>query len=481
VTHPPPGWPAGRRTQTSPYYQRAMSRFSEPPSQIFRAMNDSLAFDRRLARFDVRQSRAHVAMLAGQGIITDADREELERALGQVEEEVASGSFPFAAEDEDIHMAIERRVTELAGRAGGRLHTARSRNDQVATDVAMYVREATLDAEAGCLELAATLIELAERHLDWPMPGYTHLQRAQPVYLSHHLLAYVWMLLRDAGRFRSALAGTAGLPLGAGALAGVNFETDRDRVAHELGFERPAENSIDAVSNRDFVLDYLAAATVCSTHLSRLGAEVVLWSSEEFGFCEVSDAWASGSSIMPQKKNPDVAELLRAKAPRVSAHFSAFAGVLHGLPLTYNKDMQEDKEHLFDAADTLELSLAAARGMMASIRFERDRLAAAAADEFLAATDIADLLVRRGLPFREAHGVVAGLVRRVLSEGRLLSDLDTSELRQASDLLDEQFYELLAQRAWLESKTSAGGTSLAMVRNQIQQARERLQVARADG
>ena len=455
-----------------------MSRFSEPPSQTFRALNDSLSFDRRLAPFDVRQSQAHVAMLASQGIIAEPDREQLEKALKQVEEELASGSFAFAESDEDIHMAIERRVTELAGRAGGRLHTARSRNDQVATDMAMFVRQATLDAEAATLELTETLIEQAERHLDWPMPGYTHLQRAQPVYLSHHLLAYAWMLLRDAGRFRAVMAGTAALPLGAGALAGVNFETDRAQVAAALGFARPAENSIDAVSNRDFVLDYLAAAGTCATHLSRLGAEVVLWSSEEFGFCQVSDAWASGSSIMPQKKNPDAAELLRAKAPRVMAHLAGFAGVLHGLPLTYNKDMQEDKEHLFDTVDTLELCLGAARGMVSSIRFDRDRLAAAAEDELLAATDIADLLVKRGLPFREAHGVVAGLVRRVIEEGRTLSDLTLSELREASELLDEEFFALLGRRAWLEAKVSSGGTSLAAVRRQIEQARRQLQSAR---
>ncbi|HET9721336.1 MAG TPA: argininosuccinate lyase [Solirubrobacteraceae bacterium] len=458
-----------------------MSRFSEPPSEIFRRMNDSLAFDRRLAPFDVRQSEAHVAMLGDRGIISREDQAVIERALAQVAQELSEGSFPFSEGDEDIHMAIERRVTELAGRPGGRLHTARSRNDQVATDVAMFVREATLSAEGGALELAETLTWLAERHLDWPMPGYTHLQRAQPVYLSHHLMAYVWMLLRDAARFRSGLAGAAALPLGAGALAGVNFDTDRDQVAAALGFERPAENSIDAVSNRDFVLDYLAHAAICATHLSRLGAEIVLWSSEEFGFCEVSDAWASGSSIMPQKKNPDAAELLRAKAPRVSGHFTAFSGVLHGLPLTYNKDMQEDKEHLFDAVDTLEVSLAAARGMMSGIRFDRQRLAAAAADEFLAATDLADLLVRRGLPFREAHGVVAGLVRRALAEGRSLSELGTEELKQASELLDDEFYALLAQQAWLESKVSAGATSLAMVRRQIQQARQRLRAARAGG
>jgi argininosuccinate lyase len=455
-----------------------MSRFGEPPSEIFRRLNDSLAFDRRLGTFDVRQSLAHVDMLAAQGIIEPGDREELEKALRLVEGELADGTFPYAEGDEDIHMAVERRVTELAGRAGGRLHTARSRNDQVATDVAMFVRASALDCAAASLELADTLVEQADRHLDWPMPGYTHLQRAQPVYLSHHLLAYAWMLLRDEARFRFVLEGTAALPLGAGALAGVNFETDRHRVAGALGFTRVAENSIDAVSNRDFVLDYLAAAATCATHLSRLGAEIVLWSSQEFRFCEVSDAWASGSSIMPQKKNPDAAELLRAKAPRIASHLVGFHGVLHGLPLTYNKDMQEDKEHLFDTVDTLALCLAAAQGMMGSISFDRERLAAAAQDEFLAATDIADLLVRRGVPFREAHGVVAGLVRLALSQGKTLSDLSLEELRAASEVLDEEFYELLRGQAWLESKVSVGGTSQAGVRRQIETARERIRAAR---
>ncbi|MBV8955170.1 MAG: argininosuccinate lyase, partial [Solirubrobacterales bacterium] len=320
-----------------------MSRFSEPQHAAFRRLNDSIAFDRRLAPYDIEQSRAHAAMLAQRGVISAADRDELLRALAQVEREVSTGSFPFADGDEDIHMAIERRVTELAGTAGARLHTARSRNDQVATDMAMFVRFHAGAAAAATAELARTLIGAAQRHLDWPMPGYTHLQRAQPVYVSHHLLAYVWMLVRDRDRFRMVVDATAMLPLGAGALAGVNFDTDRGYVARELGFETVAPNSIDAVSNRDFVLDYLAAAATCATHLSRLGAEIVLWSSEEFGFCEVSDAWASGSSLMPQKKNPDAAELLRAKAPRVSAHLVALHGVLHGLPLTYNKDMQEDK------------------------------------------------------------------------------------------------------------------------------------------
>jgi argininosuccinate lyase len=329
------------------------------------------------------------------------------------------------------------------------------------------------------IDLAQTLIDLARVHLDWAMPGYTHLQRAQPVYLSHHLLAYCWMFLRDERRFSSVLEGAGMLPLGAGALAGVNFDTDRTMVAAELGFDGVAENSIDAVSNRDFVLDYLAAAATCATHLSRLGAEIVLWSSAEFGFCEVSDAWASGSSIMPQKKNPDAAELLRAKAPRIAGHLVALHGVMHGLPLTYNKDMQEDKEHLFDAVDTLERSLAAARGMMVSIRFNRETLAAAAADEFLAATDVADLLVKRGMPFREAHGVVAGLVRSAVAQGKALSELTPQELAEQSPLLDGAFYELLREGAWLESKVSRGGTGRQMVLRQLERAQEHVQRARA--
>jgi argininosuccinate lyase len=282
------------------------------------------------------------------------------------------------------------------------------------------------------------------------------------------------MLVRDRDRFADVVAATARLPLGSGALAGVNFDTDRSFLASELGFAGAAENSIDAVSNRDYVLDYLSAAATCATHLSRLGAEIVLWSSEEFGFCELSDAWASGSSIMPQKKNPDAAELLRAKAPRIAGHLVALHGVLHALPLTYNKDMQEDKEHLFDAVDTLELCLAAANGMLASAVFKRDRLAAAAADEMLAATDIADLLVRRGVPFREAHGIVAGLVRVAVGEGKPLSELTRDQLRAASEVLDDEFYEVLRGTAWLESKVSEGGTSLGRVREQLARAREAL-------
>jgi argininosuccinate lyase len=282
------------------------------------------------------------------------------------------------------------------------------------------------------------------------------------------------MFRRDARRFEAVLGSTTELPLGAGALAGVNFATDRSYLARELGFAGVARNSIDAVSNRDFVLDFLAAAATCATHLSRLGAELVLWSSEEFGFCEVSDAWASGSSIMPQKKNPDAAELLRAKAPRVVAHLAALHGVMHGLPLTYNKDMQEDKEHLFDAVDTLEACLQAARGMLGGIVFNRERLAAAASDELIAATDVADLLVRRGVPFRQAHGVVAGLVREAVESGRQLSELTPEELSRHCDALDDEFYAVLAQGAWLESKVSEGGTALDRVREQLAHARAEL-------
>jgi len=451
-----------------------MSRFSEPQDPVFQQLNASISFDRRLWPYDIEQSRAHAAMLAQQGIIEETDRDEIDAGLDAVEQELVAGTFPFRDDDEDIHMAVERRLTELVGPVGGKLHTARSRNDQVATDVALFTRDHARRAVAAIETLMATLIDVAEEHIDWPMPGYTHLQRAQPVYLGHHLLAYVWMLDRDRARFRFAAEQAEALPLGAGALAGVNFDTDRGFVADRLGFDRVAPNSIDAVSNRDFVLDYLAAAATCATHLSRLGAELVLWSSEEFGFVELPDAWSSGSSIMPQKKNPDAAELLRAKAPRVVGHLSALHGVMHALPLTYNKDMQEDKEHLFDAVDTIELTLAAASGMLRGAQFRADRLAAAAADELIAATDIADLLVRRGVPFRQCHGVVAGLVRDAVESHRNLSDFTLDELAAHSEHLDAEVYEVLAQRSWLESKRSEGGTASSRVREQLVLARTRL-------
>ncbi|HEV2819540.1 MAG TPA: argininosuccinate lyase [Solirubrobacteraceae bacterium] len=448
------------------------ARTATDPDAAFKALNDSLAFDVRLWPFDVAQSRAHARMLAAQGIVDAADRDAILAALDTVEAELGAGRFSFTPGDEDIHMAIERRVTELAGCAGGRLHTARSRNDQVATDVALFTREAARRAGELVTDLAAALIDAAERHLDWALPGYTHLQRGQPVYLSHHLLAYAWMLLRDRERLAFAAGQTRALPLGAGALAGVNFATDRAAVAGELGFAEVAPNSIDAVSNRDFVLDLLHAASTCATHLSRLGAELVLWSSAEFGFCELPDTWTSGSSIMPQKKNPDAAELLRAKAPRVVGHLATLHGVFHALPLTYNKDLQEDKEHLFDAVDTLELCLVAARGMVEGARFDRERMAEAAGDDLIAATDLADLLVRRGVPFREAHGVVAGLVRTAVGSGRTLAQLGADELPPPLD--HGEVAQILRPAAWLESKVSEGGTALPRVREQLQRARAAL-------
>ncbi len=451
-----------------------MARFDQPQDPLFARINASIGFDRRLWREDIEGSRAHAAGLEAAGVIEAAELAELERGLDAVAAELEAGDFPFADDDEDIHMAVERRLTELIGPLGGKLHTGRSRNDQVATDLALYVRNRAERAGELVATLMARLVDLAEAHADWRMPGYTHLQRAQPVYLGHHLLAYFWMLERDAVRFGAASAATEALPLGSGALAGLNWDIDRQANADRLGFVRPAPNSIDAVSNRDFVLDYLYAATVCATHLSRLGAEIVIWSSSEFGFCEPDDAFASGSSLMPQKKNPDAAELLRAKSARVVSSLTTLTGVLHALPLAYAKDLQEDKEALFDAVDTVELCLEVAERMLGGLGFDRERMAEAAADEMVAATDVADLLVRKGMPFREAHGVVGSLVRTANESGRALSELDRDEIAAHSELLDDEYYAVLAEGAWLDSKVSAGGTGSAPLADQLKQARAAL-------
>ena len=401
-----------------------MNRFAEEQDPLFKRINSSISFDWRLAPFDIEQSKAHARALARLGVLDDGELGEITDGLDSVGAELEQGRFEFRDDDEDIHMAIERRLTELIGPVGGKLHTARSRNDQVATDLALLVRSHSARAIALLETLMHSLVGLAEAHRDWPAPAYTHLQRAQPVYLGHHLLAYFWMFERDSRRFFRAAEATGAMPAGSGALAGLNWDLDRDGIAADLGFDRPAPNSLDAVSNRDFALDYLSAASICAMHLSRLGGEIVLWSSQEFGFCELPDSFASGSSIMPQKKNPDAAELLRGKAPRVAASFFSLLGTMHALPLAYSKDLQEDKEPLFDAIDSLELCLAAAAGMLDGIRFNRERLAAAAADEMLAATDLADALVREGVPFREAHGLVGGLVRAAVDSGRGLAELD---------------------------------------------------------
>jgi argininosuccinate lyase len=456
------------------YTAPPMSRFSEPPDPVFQRLNASVEFDRRLALHDIAGSRAHARALRAAGVLEDDELARLDDALGAVARELEEGEFRFQPDDEDVHMAIERRLTEIAGPVGGKLHTGRSRNDQVATDTALYVRERCDVAIGLVAALMQRLLELAERHSEWPMPGYTHMQRAQPVYLGHHLLAHFWMLARDARRFALAREGAGELPLGSGALAGLNWELDRDTVARELGFDSVSANSIDAVSNRDFVLEYLAAAAICAVHMSRLAGEVVLWSSDEFGFCAPGEEFSSGSSIMPQKKNPDAAELIRAKAARIAADGDTLLGVMRGLPLGYSKDMQEDKEALFDAADNLELCLEAADGMLRRIEFDRDRLADAASDELLLATDVADLLVRKGVPFREAHGVVGGLVRHSLERGVPLSELSRDELASFSDLLDDEYYDLLSTERSLESKLSAGGTASARVREQLETAREAL-------
>ena len=341
-----------------------MARFRKDPDPRFWALNRSLPFDWQLAAYDIDQSQAHARGLLGIGVLDEEELAEIDAGLERVRARMAEHGFAFEDADEDIHMAIERLLGEEIGPLAGKLHTGRSRNDQVATDVAMVVQVHSLQAIELCAAAMERLLALAEAHRDWPMPGYTHLQRAQPVYLGHHLLAYFWMLARDVLRFQFALDSASVMPLGSGALAGVNWEIDRDAVAADLGFEHVTHNSIDGASNRDFVLDYLAAASTCSMHLSRLGSELVIWSSTEFGFCQLDESFSSGSSIMPQKLNPDSAELLRAKSPRVAASYATLLGVMHALPLTYGKDMQEDKEPLFDAIETIELCLDATAGML---------------------------------------------------------------------------------------------------------------------
>jgi argininosuccinate lyase len=455
-----------------------MSRFRKDPDPRFWRLNRSIEFDWRLAPYDIDQSQSHARGLRKIGVLDDEELSRIDAGLEAVRARMAEHGFEFEEADEDIHMAIERLLGEEIGPLAGKLHTGRSRNDQVATDVAMVVQAHSLRA----IELAGAamerLLELAEGHRDWPMPGYTHLQRAQPVYLGHHLLAYFWMLARDVLRFQFALDGASVMPLGSGALAGVNWEIDRTAIADDLGFEHVSPNSIDGSSNRDFVLDYLAAASTCAMHLSRLGSEIVIWSSTEFGFCELDESFSSGSSIMPQKKNPDSAELLRAKSPRVAANYASVVGMMHALPLTYGKDMQEDKEPLFDAIDTVELCLDATEGMLAGIEFDRERLETASGDEMLAATEVADLLVRKGVPFRESHGIVGGLVRDALEQGRPLSDFALEELRQRSEHLDDSYYEVLKRSSWLESKRIEGGTGSEALERQLGQAREALRAVK---
>jgi argininosuccinate lyase len=456
-----------------------MSRFRKDPDPRFWRLNRSIEFDWRLAPYDIDQSQAHARGLRGIGVLDDEELAAIDAGLERVRTRIGEHGFEFEDADEDIHMAVERLLGEEIGALAGKLHTGRSRNDQVATDVAMVVQAHSLRAIELCGDAMERLLAQADAHRDWPMPGYTHLQRAQPVYLGHHLLAYFWMLARDVLRFQFALDSASVMPLGSGALAGVNWEIDRRAVADDLGFEHVSPNSIDGASNRDFVLDYLAAASTCAMHLSRLGSEIVIWSSSEFGFCELDESFSSGSSIMPQKVNPDSAELLRAKSPRVAADYLSLLGTMHALPLTYGKDMQEDKEPLFDAIDTVELCLAASAGMIEGIEFDRGRLEEASGDEMLAATEVADLLVRKGVPFREAHGIVGGLVRDAVERGKSLSELSLEELRERSELLDDSYHEVLQRSSWLESKRIEGGTASPAVAAQIELAAETLAAVKA--
>jgi argininosuccinate lyase len=454
------------------------ARFRKDPDPRFWRMNRSLPFDWQLAPYDVLQSQAHARGLARIGVMSKAEAEEIAAGLDRVLARIEAPGFAFEESDEDIHMAIERLLGEEVGAVAGKLHTGRSRNDQVATDIAMVVKAASHRAMRLCAAAMEGLLALAETHKDWPMPGYTHLQRAQPVYLGHHLLAYFWMLSRDARRFGFAAESASVMPLGSGALAGVNWPIDRRIVAAELGFAAITSNSLDGTSNRDFVIDYLSAAATCAMHLSRLGSELVIWSSSEFGFVELDEGFSSGSSIMPQKKNPDSAELLRAKSPRVAAAHQTLLGVMHALPLTYGKDMQEDKEPLWDAIDTVEASLEVTAGLLEDVVFDRERLAEASGDEMLAATEVADLLVRQGVPFREAHGIVGELVREAIAADVPLSGLSREEIAKVSAALDgdagEEYYAVLQRGSWLESKQIAGGTGSEALAAQIQEARTAL-------
>jgi argininosuccinate lyase len=444
-------------------------RFAGGPARAFDRLNASLEVDRRLWPHDVAASRAHARMLGRQGIIGSADAAAIDAGLSRIAGELEAGDFAFQDGDEDIHTAVERRLTELAGDAGRRLHTARSRNDQVITDTLLYLRERANDQGGHLRELAEALLRQAEQHVDTLLPGYTHGQRAQPVRLAHHLLAYVWMLGRDRVRLGHAVDAAAECPLGSGALAGVGFPVDRQGVAEELGFERPSPNSMDAVASRDALVDYLHFAAQLGVHLSRLGAEIVLWAGEEAGFVELDDAFTSGSSMLPQKKNPDAAELARAKAPRLAADLAGLLGVLSGLPLAYNKDLQEDKGYLFDAVDTLDLLLPAMAGMVATANFRADRMAAAAASGFLAATDLADHLVRLGWPFRRAHEAVGRLVLACLERGVGLDAAAPADVAAAG--LEGVALPPLTAEASVESKGVPGGTARAEVLDQLDAAR----------
>ncbi len=443
-------------------------RFAAGPDAIMQAINASIAFDRRLYAQDIAGSRAHAAMLAAQGIISDSDAAVIGEGLLTVLSEIEGGTFPFRVELEDIHLNIEARLTEIVGEAGKRVHTARSRNDQVAVDFRLWVRDQCDAAVAGMTALMRAFVAQAAAGADWVMPGFTHLQTAQPVTWGHHMLAYVEMLARDRGRFEDARARMNECPLGAAALAGTSFPIDREMTAAALGFDRPTANSLDSVADRDFALEFLSAAAICAMHLSRFAEELVIWSSAQFRFVRLSDRWTTGSSIMPQKKNPDAAELLRAKLGRILGATVALFTVMKGLALTYSKDMQEDKEQVFDAADTLMLALAAMEGMVRDMTANREALAAAAGSGFSTATDLADWLVRRlGLPFREAHHVTGRIVALAEAKGCDLPQVPLKEMQGVHAGITAEVFTVLGVDNSVKSRTSYGGTAPERVREQV--------------
>lgn len=450
-------------------------RFAAGPDAIMEAINASIGFDRRLAAQDVAGSRAHAAMLAAQGIITDADRVAIDEGLLTALSEIEGGTFEFSTALEDIHMNVENRLRELIGPAAGRLHTARSRNDQVAVDFRMWVRDQADAAISGLTALMTALLGQAEAGADAVMPGFTHLQTAQPVTWGHHMMAYVEMFARDRSRFEDARRRMNECPLGAAALAGTSFPIDRHATAAALGFDAPMANSLDAVSDRDFALEFLAAASICATHLSRLSEELVIWSSAQFRFVRLSDRFSTGSSIMPQKRNPDAAELCRAKVGRITGAMIGLLTVMKGLPLAYSKDMQEDKEQVFDAADALMLALAAMEGMVRDMAPLRENLRAAASSGFSTATDLADWLVRElGLPFRDAHHVTGALVKMAEDRGVDLPELSLEDMQGVHGEIHAGVFDVLTVEASVASRTSYGGTAPENVRAQAARWRELL-------
>ena len=455
-------------------------RFSEATDPAVEAFSASVHFDRALARYDIRGSIAHARMLGRTKLVPPEDVEAIVEGLRAIEAEIEAGEFPFDPALEDIHMNIESRLRDRIGPAAGRLHTGRSRNDQVATDLALYLRDVSAAAERGLLELGQVLLERADEHVDTVLPGYTHLQRAQPVRLAHHWLAFVAMFQRDAARMADLRGRLVRSPLGAGALAGSTLPLDRDDTAAALGFEGgPTRNSMDTVASRDVAMEFLSAAAIAMVHLSRLAEELVIWSSSEFGFVELADAYSTGSSLMPQKKNPDVPELVRGKAGRAIGNLVSLLTVMKGLPLTYNRDMQEDKEPIFDSADTLRTSLEVMAGAIATLRVGVDRMRDAADDPMLLATDLAEALVRAGVPFREAHETVGRIVAHVTENGLDLRSLSRDDLRGFNEAFTAGCDELLDLEGSFEARRLAGGTARERVQDELERTRGELDGALA--